>query len=106
LLLGWDPEKLAASTTSLFLATSIGTEAYSRRALLGRLCPDMVYRLGDGKFPDIVVDSLGDLFVVKVEMMPEAGVCKPVSVRWLKKKESRTTPSTVPPPAPGAGGVQ
>jgi hypothetical protein len=106
LMLGWDPEKLAGSAKNIILGRSAGIEVFRSRSLLGAYCPDITYRLGDSKLPDIVVDSLGDLFVVKVEMMPEAGVCKSVSVRWLKRKEARTTPSTVPPPAPGAGGVQ
>jgi hypothetical protein len=74
-------------------ARQLGPEGYGRLALLNVCCPDKVYRLGKGKFPDLVVDSLGDLFVIKVEMT-ELGVCKPTSVRWMKK-ESRTEGSTL-----------
>jgi hypothetical protein len=93
LMFGWDPEKLADSAKKTILSRQLGPEGYGRIALLNACCPDKVYRLGKGKFPDLVVDSLGDLFVIKVEMT-EVGVCKPTSVRWLKKKESRTTEST------------
>ena len=93
LMFGWDPEKLADSAKKTILSRQLGPEGYGRLALLNVCCPDKVYRLGEGKFPDLVVDSLGDLFVIKVEMT-EVGVCKPTSVRWMKNKESRTTEST------------
>lgn len=93
LVLGWNPEKLAASTKNIILSRQLGPEGYGRLALLNSCCPDKVYRLGKGKFADLVVDSLGCLFVIKVEMT-DVGVCKPTSVRWMKKKESRTTEST------------
>jgi hypothetical protein len=93
LMFGWDPEKLADSAKKTILSSQLGPEGYGRLALLNVCCPDKVYRLGKGKFPDLVVDSLGDLFVIKVEMT-DVGVCKPTSVRWMKKKESRTTEST------------
>ncbi len=92
-MFGWDPEKLATSTKVMILARKLGPERYGRLALLNTFCPDKVYRLGKGKFPDLVVESLGDLFLIKVEMT-EVGVCKPSSVRWMKKKASRTTEST------------
>jgi hypothetical protein len=93
LLFGWDPEKLADSAKKTILSRQLGPEGYGRLALLNACCPDKVYRLGKDKFPDLVVDSLGDLFVIKVEMT-ELGVCKPTAVKWMKKKESRTTEST------------
>ncbi len=94
LMFGWDPEKLADSAKKTILSRQLGPEGYGRLALLNACCPDKVYRLGKGKFPDLVVDSLGDLFVIKVEMT-EVGVCKPISVEWMKKKESRNKGSTL-----------
>ncbi len=94
LMFGWDPEKLADSAKKTILARQLGPEGFGRLALLNACCPDKVYRLGGGKFPDLVLDSLGDLFVIKVEMT-EVGVCKPTSVRWMKKKESRTKGATL-----------
>lgn len=91
LMFGWDPEKLADSAKKTILSRQVGVEGYGRLALLNACCPDKTYRLGDGRYPDLVVDSLGDLFIVKIQMT-DVGVCKPVSVRWMKKKESRTTP--------------
>ena len=85
LTFGWDPVKLAAAAKRMILAREIGPEGFGRLALLNAWCPDKVYRHGTGAVPDLVVDSLGDLFVVKVEMT-EAGVCRPVSVRWLKRR--------------------
>jgi hypothetical protein len=93
LMFGWAPEKLAATAKQTILSRQLGAEGYGRLALLNACVPDKVYRLGKGKFPDLVVDSLGDLFVIKVEMT-ELGVCKPTSVKWMKKRESRTTEST------------
>jgi hypothetical protein len=93
LMFGWDPDKLADSAKKTILSRQLGPEGYGRLALLNVCCPDKVYRLGEGTFPDLVVDSLGDLFVIKVEMT-DAGVCKPTSVKWMKKRESRTTEST------------
>jgi hypothetical protein len=84
LLAGWDPEKLAGWGKAMVLSRHLGPEAYGRRALLNSCCPDKVYRHGKGKFPDLVVDSLGDLFVIKVEMTV-FGVCRPVSLKWMKK---------------------
>ena len=55
----------------------------------------IVLGCSDSRVPaEIIFDQgLGDLFVIKVEMT-ELGVCKPTSVKWMKKKESRTTEST------------
>jgi hypothetical protein len=92
-MFGSDPEKLAVSAKRMILANKLRVEGYGRLTLLNACCPDKVYRLGKGKFPDLVVESLGDLFLIKVEMT-EVGVCKPTSVRWMKKKAARTTEST------------
>jgi len=93
LMFGWDPEKLAESTKKAILSLQLGMEVYSRLALINIYYPDKVYRLNKGKFPDLVVDSLGDLFVIKVEMT-EIGVCRPTSVQWMKKKKSLQTGPT------------
>jgi hypothetical protein len=94
LTFGWDPEKLADAAKKTILSRQLGIEAYGRLALINVCCPDKVYRLGKGTIPDLVVDSLGDLFVVDVEMT-KVGACKPVSVRWMKKKAR----GKEPPPA-------
>jgi hypothetical protein len=44
-----------------------------------------LYRLGEGAPADLVVDSLGDLFVIRVEWTGDS-VCRPVSLRWLKRR--------------------
>lgn len=84
---GWEPVRLADVAKKAILARTLTAEQFSRRALVNACCPDKVYRLGEGEYPDLVADSLGDLFVIKVEMT-EVGVCKPVSVRWMKKDKS------------------
>ena len=84
LMFGWNPEKLADWMKKTILAHQLGPQGYGRLAFLNSFCVDKVYRHGKGKFPDLVVDSLGDLFVIKVEMT-KAGVCKPVSAKWMKK---------------------
>ena len=82
---GCDPEHLAEWAKRTFLARQLEAQELARRALLKTCCPDKVYRLGKGEIPDLVVESLGDLFVIEVEMT-DAGVCKPLSVKWMKKK--------------------
>jgi hypothetical protein len=86
LLYGCDPEKLADWAKKTFRARQLSAQEHGRLSLLNACCPDKVYRLDKGKFPDLVVNSLGDLFVSEVEMT-EVGACKPVSVKWMKKKE-------------------
>ena len=83
---GWEPEKLAHAAKQAILSRTLTPEEFGRRAFVNACCPDKVFRLGEREYPDLVVDSLGDLFLIKVEMT-EAGVCKPVSVKWIKKKE-------------------
>ncbi len=85
LLYGCDPEKLANWTKKLFLSRQLVAEQVGRHTLINRMIPDNVYRNDKSEFPDLVVDSLGDLFVIKIEFT-EAGVCKPVSIKWMKKK--------------------
>ncbi len=87
LMFGWDPAKLADLAKKTVLSRQLTPQEYGRLAFLNSFCPDKVYRHGKGKFPDLVVDSLDDLFVIKVEMA-EVGVCKPVSVKWMKKKDA------------------
>lgn len=86
LLYGCDPEELADWAKKTFRSRQLSAQEHGRLALLNACCPDKVYRLGKGKFPDLVVNSLGDLFVIEVEMT-EVGACEPVSVKWMKKKE-------------------
>jgi len=93
LMFGSDPEKLAGGAKRIFLVNKLGVEGYARLSLLNACYPDKVYRQGKGKFANLVVESLGDLFVIKFETT-EAGVYKPTSVRWMKKKAARTTEST------------
>ena len=83
---GWEPTKLADVVKKTILSRTLTPEEFGRRAFVNACCPDKVYRLGEGTYPNLVVDSLGDLFVIEVEMA-EVGVCKPVSVKWMKKKE-------------------
>jgi len=92
LFYGWDPERLADMAKKTILSRQLTAEEHGRRALLNACCPDEVYRFGKGTFPRLIVDSLGDLFVIEVAMT-EAGVCKPVSIKWMKKKP-QTTEST------------
>lgn len=89
----WAPEKLADSAKKAMLYRQLGTTEYGRLALVNVCCPDKVYRLGKGEFPELVVDSLGALFVIKVKMT-KIGVCRPVSVRWMKKKVGATRPTS------------
>lgn len=84
-MFGWDPEKLAVWAKKTSLSRQLDPYGLCARGLINACCPDKLYRHGKGQFPDLVVDSLGDLFVIKVEMT-EAGVCKPTSVKWMKKK--------------------
>ena len=86
LLYGCDPEKLADWAKKTFRSRQLSVQEHGRLALLNACCPDKVYRLGKGEFPDLVVDSLGDLFVIEVELT-EVGACRPVSVKWMRKKE-------------------
>jgi hypothetical protein len=94
LMFGWDPERLADTGKKHLLARHLSTAELGRLAILNAYCPDRTYRMDKSKYPDLVVESLGDLFIVHVEMT-NAGACKPVWVKWLKKKESRTTESTL-----------
>lgn len=81
---GWEPARLADVAKKAILSRTLTPEQYSRLEFVAACCPDKIYRLGEGEYLDLVVDSLGDLFVIKVEMT-EAGFCKPISVRWMKK---------------------
>jgi hypothetical protein len=85
LLVGWDPRRIASWGSTMLLSRELDTEEFSRRAVLSSYCPDEVYRLGAGDPPDLVLDSLGDLFVIRVEWTDD-GVCRPVSLRWLKRR--------------------
>jgi hypothetical protein len=85
---GWEPERLADIAKQSILSRTLVPDQFGRRAFANSYCPDKIYRLGEGHYPDLVVDSLGDLFVIKVEMT-EVGLCKPVSVKWMKMREQQ-----------------
>jgi len=81
--LAWEPAQLAYIAKTSVLYRTLKIDHFGSRGLANSYCPDKIYRLGEGEYPDLVVDSLGDLFLVDVEMT-EAGYCKPVSVKWMK----------------------
>jgi len=85
LAMAWDPGRVAEWARVWVLARQLGPEELSRRVLLSSYCPDEVHRLGDAESPTLVVDSLGELFVVALEWT-DRGVGRPVSVRWLRRK--------------------
>jgi len=82
---GCDPEALAEWVKKSFLARELKAQGIARRALLNTSCPDKVYWLGKGEIPNLIVESLGDLFVIEVEVR-DSDVCRPLSVKWMKKK--------------------
>ena len=84
LLQRWDPQRIAAWARNMVLARELGVEEFGRRSLLSARCADELHQRGEGDRPDLVLDSLRDLFVVGVEWT-ERGVCRPVSVRWLAR---------------------
>ena len=80
----WEPAYIAKMATTAMLTRQLGVAEYGRRNLLTHACPDKVYRLDTTQsLPDLIVDSLGDLFVVKVKMT-EVGLL-PVSIAWMKQ---------------------
>lgn len=92
---GWQPKRVAQTAKGAALSRHMGVEQFGRRALLEAALPDRYYRLEDSTKPIIVIESLGDLFIVECRKH-EWGVLMPEKMRWLMKKESRTTPRTVP----------
>ena len=85
LIQSWDPPRLGYSTKNVILARELGVEKYGERALINSLCPDKFYRLGKADLPDLVVQSLGELFIIKIETT-KLGPCRPASIKWMKKK--------------------
>jgi hypothetical protein len=85
LLLGWDPRRMASWGSSMLLSRELGAEEFGRRALLSSYCPDELYRLGAADPPELVLDSLGDLFVIGLEWT-DRGVCRPATLRWMKRR--------------------
>ena len=86
---GWQPKRVAQTAKVAALSRQMGVEHFGRRALLEAALPDKYYRLDDSKKPTIVIESLGDLFVVECRKH-EWGVLMPEKMRWVKNQESRT----------------
>lgn len=89
IVFGWNPERIAATAVQMIRMRRIDSSEFGRLMLLQQCCPNKVYRLGNSKIPDLVVESLGDLFLIKIELT-EQGIGKPLSVKWMTRKESRT----------------
>jgi hypothetical protein len=85
LLLGWDPEKMAGWMKHLILARNLKLSKLARFATLNDWCPDKIYRLETSAHFNLVVTSLGDIFVTKLALT-EHGVFEPVSAQWMKRK--------------------
>ena len=91
IVFGWQPKRVAQTAKAAALSRQFGVQQYGRRALLEAALPDKYFRLEGSSKPTIVIESLGDFFLVECRRH-EWGVLMPERMRWLKKKESRTKP--------------
>lgn len=85
LLFGWDPEKMGDWMKQVFLARHLEPSTLARLATINNWCPDKTYRIKTNEHSDLVVASLGDIFVIKLSLM-EQGVFRPISAQWMKRK--------------------
>jgi len=91
LLLGWAPEKMAGWIKQLFLTHHLEPSKLARLATLNNWCPDKTYRLETKTQYNLVVASLGDIFVIKLSLT-EQGVFRPISAQWMKRKNETQAP--------------
>lgn len=92
---GWQPKRVAQTAKAAVLSRQMAAEQFGRRTMLESVLPDRYYRLEESEKPTIVIESLGDLFVVECRKH-EGGVLMPERMRWLKNENSRTTSPTLP----------
>lgn len=85
LLLGWTPEKMADWVKQTFLARHLELSKLSQRATLNNWYPDKTYRIETNAQPKLVLESLGDIFIIKLALTDQ-GVFKPISAQWMKRK--------------------
>ncbi len=91
---GWQPKRVAQTAKASVLTRQLGVEQFGRRVLLKAALPNRYYRLDDRENPTIVVESLGDIFVVEC-WKHERGIFVPRSLMWLQLP-LRATPPTEP----------
>ncbi len=91
LVFGWQPKRVAQTAKAAALSRQMDVQQYGRRALLEAALPDKYSRLEGSNKPTLVIESLGDVFLVECRMH-EWGVLMPNRMRWLRKKESQSKP--------------
>lgn len=89
IVFGWQPKRVAQTAKAAVLSRQMDVQKYGCRALLEAALPDKYYRLAGTQKPTIVIESLGDFFLVECKKL-EWGVLMPEKMRWFKKKVSPT----------------
>jgi hypothetical protein len=97
LLIGWDPEKMADWMMRIFLARHLEPSKLARLEKLNNWCPDNIYRLETNEHSDLVVASLGDIFIEDLVQ----GISPEMRLNRYKRKPCRVFSI---PTATGAGG--
>lgn len=85
LLLGWAPEKMAYFVKDIFRARQLELSKFAQLITLNNWYPDKTYRIETNAQPNLVLESLGDIFIIKLALTDQ-GVFKPISARWMKRK--------------------
>jgi hypothetical protein len=85
LLFFWSPEKMADWVKQAFRFRHLDSSEIERLIVINAWCPDKLYRTGTNKNPNLVVESLGDIFIINLTLT-EQGVFKLDSVKWMKRK--------------------
>lgn len=85
LVIGWDPNRNGSYMKTLFLSRRMSTQDFGKRSMLTGLCPDRIYKFPDGEKKRIVVESLGEYFIIDASLS-DAGVFMPQALTWMKRK--------------------
>ena len=67
------------------LSREIGVQEFGRRAFLSAAAGERLYRTGSAAIPSLVVESLGERFVVEMATSENLG-CRPARVTWFVRR--------------------
>lgn len=88
LFYGKQPEKIAQMMKQVLYSRHLSPKQLGQRTIIAQFMPDKTFRIKASNPPQIVVKTFDDnLFLVEVQVT-EAGLLKPLQVKWMQRKEA------------------
>jgi len=89
----WNPKEVISTVRSQVLGSHLGIKDYSKRSLIEKFAPPIVYAISaDPQRPVVAIKTGPELFIVNLKLT-EAGYYVDEKVQWLKRKSTASQPA-------------